>query len=218
MPKKKESEDEMTEEMRSDIVSLDETITNIEQTLAPFFKTPCKETLSKLSELEAAKLQVAMAYAINTLIFLYLKTEGVSPSDHPVKAELDRIRSYFKKVKDLSEKENPSKRTLVVNKDAAARFINHALNENPTDQQQQPQQTHNDENIDSNNINKNNKQDKKQKEVTHKDSTHKVSKQTKQNNVSPSSSSEVIRKKKVREEISGSSGGEDVKQQKKRRK
>ena len=52
---------------------------------------------------------------------VYLKTQGVSPANHPVKAELDRVRLYVKKIKVLSgERPGPGA-------DAARRFVLHSL-------------------------------------------------------------------------------------------
>ena|SRR5690349_21859337 len=52
---------------------------------------------------------------------VYLKTQGVSPANHPVKAELDRVRLYVKKIKVLSgERAGPQA-------DAAKRFVLNSL-------------------------------------------------------------------------------------------
>jgi len=69
-----------------------------------------------------------MAYTINTLFYVYLKTQGVSPTNHPVKQELERIKLYIKKMKELTEKKQES--TLRLNVDAAHRFIKHSLDSN----------------------------------------------------------------------------------------
>lgn len=45
-----------------------------------------------VSPADRAKLNLQMAYGVTSLFYMFLKTQGVSPSNHPVKAELDRIK------------------------------------------------------------------------------------------------------------------------------
>ena len=45
-----------------------------------------------------------MTFAISALFFVYLKTRGENPADHPVKKELDTVKSYLKKLKATQEK------------------------------------------------------------------------------------------------------------------
>jgi hypothetical protein len=49
--------------------------------------------------LEAADLDLSLAYAINTLFWMYLRVQGVAPADHPVTLELKRIREYMERLK-----------------------------------------------------------------------------------------------------------------------
>jgi len=37
-------------------------------------------------------VDVQVAYGVSSLFYMFLKTQGISPSSHPVKGELDRIR------------------------------------------------------------------------------------------------------------------------------
>ncbi|CAM9562752.1 unnamed protein product, partial [Ectocarpus fasciculatus] len=62
---------------------------------------------------------------LRSLFYMFLKTQGVSPSTHPVKSELDRIRGYFGRLKNVGKP--PEQRTLKVDQDASRRFINAAL-------------------------------------------------------------------------------------------
>jgi hypothetical protein len=48
---------------------LDETVSGIEKHLAPYFKASLKETKSNLSGLQVAKLNIVIAYSINTLFY-----------------------------------------------------------------------------------------------------------------------------------------------------
>lgn len=71
----------------------------VRSTLAPLLKLPLKEALARLGALEKARLEVALSFAINALFFVYLKTRGENPADHPVKKELDTVKAYLKKLK-----------------------------------------------------------------------------------------------------------------------
>lgn len=45
-----------------------------------------------ISPADRAKLNLQVAYGVTSLFYMLLRTQGVSPLKHPVKAELDRIR------------------------------------------------------------------------------------------------------------------------------
>jgi len=114
------------QELGDSVAALDETLKSIEAHLTSFFAVPLEEQIQNLDSHEIAKLNIVMAYSINTLFYIYLKTQGVSPVNHPVKKELERIKSYIKKMKELSEKKKQES-TLRLNVDAAQRFIKHSL-------------------------------------------------------------------------------------------
>lgn len=57
----------------------------------------------------------------------YLKLNGVSAREHPVFKELERVKQYFGKIKEAEEKVNPVKPSTTLNKQAAARMIQHSL-------------------------------------------------------------------------------------------
>jgi hypothetical protein len=61
---------------------------------------------------------------------VYLKSQGIDPNEHPVKQELERVKLYVKKIKEITEKEKQDKATLRLNVDAAQRFITHSLSGN----------------------------------------------------------------------------------------
>ncbi|CAM9928826.1 unnamed protein product [Ectocarpus sp. 13 AM-2016] len=78
-----------------------------------------------VSAKDRATLNLQVAYGVSSLFYMFLKTQGVSPSTHPVKGELDRIRGYFGRLKNVGKP--PEQRTLKVDQDASRRFINAAL-------------------------------------------------------------------------------------------
>ncbi len=68
---------------------------------------------------------------------MYLKTQGIDPSQHPVKKEIQRIQSYMQKLREKQSNatqntdEDNSKedtRTMKLDKEAAQRFLTNTLN------------------------------------------------------------------------------------------
>jgi len=96
----------------------------------------------KQGKLVTARLNVTLAYIVYGLFFMYLKTNGISPTDHQVKQELSRVQTYFKKMKDLETEPVPEKGPgMRLNKEAAQRFISYAV---------KPRTSNNDENSNNN--------------------------------------------------------------------
>mmetsp|Transcript_4299 Transcript_4299/g.6363 ORF Transcript_4299/g.6363 Transcript_4299/m.6363 type:complete len:175 (+) Transcript_4299:154-678(+) len=86
----------------------DKALTNIEKKLEPFTDTPVKEIEQKLKATEKAKLNLVYSYTLNSLFYMYLKIQGVSPQNHPVRRELDRVKRQMVKTVKL-EKQLESK-------------------------------------------------------------------------------------------------------------
>lgn len=101
---------------------------NVETHLEPLFGKSVPEVARKLAPLENAELQVGLAYTVASLYFCHLLTQGVDPSEHPIRQELDRIQLYFKKVRTTAEevrdKQAESTRQRV-DVEAAQRIVQH---------------------------------------------------------------------------------------------
>ncbi|KAG0233388.1 DNA-binding protein c1d [Actinomortierella wolfii] len=104
-------------------------LAEIEDLLEPLFttSTSLNETLAKLDTEKRCQLELMVAYAINTLAFVNLKTNGTAPNTHPVMKELARIKNYTEKLKNATTVSKPS---MNIDKDAADRFIRGALASN----------------------------------------------------------------------------------------
>jgi len=85
---------------------------------------PLPSTMANFDLMEKSKMNVLVAYAIEDLIWVYLKSRGIDSTSHPVSEDLGRIKSYFGKIKQT---ENPDKRTMAIDKAAAGRFIRAAI-------------------------------------------------------------------------------------------
>ncbi|GAB7356029.1 hypothetical protein MBLNU459_g6648t2 [Dothideomycetes sp. NU459] len=103
-------------------------IDDLEESLAPLLNTALSASTSKLPLLDKAKLYVLATYAIESLLFSYLKLNGVDAKEHPVFLELTRVKEYFGKIKVAESA--PVKRNTALDKAAAGRFVKHALSGN----------------------------------------------------------------------------------------
>nr|WJN24844.1 homeodomain transcription factor bE [Tranzscheliella williamsii] len=77
--------------------------------------------------LDAARLQVSVAYVLMDLVWILLKTKGVDATSHPVLQELERVKGYFGKIKRVQEAANEEGERPAVDRSAAGRFIRAAL-------------------------------------------------------------------------------------------
>ncbi|KKZ64549.1 hypothetical protein EMCG_01428 [[Emmonsia] crescens] len=104
---------------------LEDNIDDLEDVLEPLLGQPLSATTQKMPVLDKAKLHVLITYAIESMLFSYLRLQGVNAKEHPVFKELTRVRQYFEKIKAVETV--PEKRTMAVDKEAAGRFIKHGL-------------------------------------------------------------------------------------------
>ncbi|KAG5448935.1 DNA-binding protein c1d [Clonorchis sinensis] len=81
--------------------------------------------IDRISNLEQIKEELSLCYAFNALFFIYLRCNGVDTGNHPIMQELNRVMTALKRCRMLTEKESNSR--LKCDKEAASRFIKHAL-------------------------------------------------------------------------------------------
>ncbi|OAA45019.1 exosome-associated family protein [Metarhizium rileyi] len=110
-----------------DLDKLDSQLDKLEDALAPLLNN-LNEKASQLPLLDKAKLFSLTAYAIESLLFSYLRLQGADAQNHAVYAELKRVQKYFGKIKAAEEPE--AQRSLVVNQEAAARILKADLADN----------------------------------------------------------------------------------------
>ncbi|EJT51472.1 hypothetical protein A1Q1_07234 [Trichosporon asahii var. asahii CBS 2479] len=101
--------------------SFDSTLSALETAVAPLFDQSLNSLRDGLGGIDRAKLDVLLAYTINNLVWMYLKTRGANPDDHDVTKELDRIKTYYAKVRDAES--GVSTRRSKIDADAAHRFV-----------------------------------------------------------------------------------------------
>jgi exosome complex protein LRP1 len=108
---------------------LEDNLDELEKNISSLLNTSLSATSRKLPLLDRAKLNVLVVYSIESLVFSYLKLNGIQVKDHAVFKEITRVKQYFAKIKAAEEAPQiaAEKPTTVLNKDAAGRFIKHAL-------------------------------------------------------------------------------------------
>lgn len=102
-------------------------IDNLTTALSPLLKAPLHSTASTLPLLDKAKLYIHLSYTIESLLYSSLLTAGVDAKSHPIFAELARLKTYFKKIKDAEDGPAEEAKRVGLDKEAAGRFIRHGL-------------------------------------------------------------------------------------------
>ncbi|XP_072165233.1 nuclear nucleic acid-binding protein C1D-like [Diadema setosum] len=125
---------EVPKEISKSLEVFKSSLHDVEETFESLFSVSLADIHRKMDVLDKAKLQLVSAYAINSLFWMYLCTQGVDPRQHPIKQELRRIQEYMGKVKEITDKKKAAK----LDKDAAKRFVRNALWENEEEAKSSP--------------------------------------------------------------------------------
>ncbi|KAI9819397.1 MAG: hypothetical protein M1826_001146 [Phylliscum demangeonii] len=105
---------------------VDGNLEDLEVALEPLLRQSLSDSAAKLPLLDKAKIYVLATYAIESLLFSYLRLHGVNTKEHPVFRELTRVKQYFEKIK-AAEGTGVKREKLSLDKQAAGRMIKHAL-------------------------------------------------------------------------------------------
>ena len=115
--------------------SLNDALSKVEASLFPILERKREEVVSELTRTEHASLNVSLAFAATSLFHTLLKTKGMPMANHPVKAELERVKLYMKRVREKQKAQGEEavfkpdpKPTLRVDKEASSRIVAAALN------------------------------------------------------------------------------------------
>ncbi|KAL8798170.1 MAG: hypothetical protein Q9182_006901 [Xanthomendoza sp. 2 TL-2023] len=108
---------------------LDDDIDELEDSLAPLIKHELVESASRLPLLDKAQLYILVTYAVESILFSYLRLNGVDVKEHAIFRELARVRQYFEKVEHV-ETLGSKRENLSLDKAAAGRIIKHTLSGN----------------------------------------------------------------------------------------
>ncbi|KAJ9161663.1 hypothetical protein NKR19_g2066 [Coniochaeta hoffmannii] len=114
-------------DIKPQLEDLGASIDNLEAALRPLIDD-VGSVASKLPLLDKAKLNVMTCYAIESLLFSALRLNGVDAKEHPIFAELTRVKQYFAKIQKIENP--PAERDSTVDTRAAIRFIRSDLSDN----------------------------------------------------------------------------------------
>ncbi|EIN14413.1 C1D-domain-containing protein [Punctularia strigosozonata HHB-11173 SS5] len=128
-----------TSKLKAKVSGLNKSLDELEAQLEPLLAQSLPETSLGLDVIQQAKLHVLVPYVTYDLIFIYLRAMGIDPMAHPIIQELERVKKYFEKIK---EAEDPARRSLVVDKGVASRFIKHAISQARVDPPTRQENTH----------------------------------------------------------------------------
>lgn len=86
--------------IQTKLLNLHESIVKIDKILE--LAVPNNATIrDKLTLKEKTDYDLFMAYTLNTLYWLYLRTKGIDPNRDEVKNQLNRVKSYMIKAKQV---------------------------------------------------------------------------------------------------------------------
>lgn len=100
--------------------NLKESMDQVHSTLNSLLELRNKGEFSATDKIE---FDIFTAFLTNSLYYVYLRTQGVDTSNHPIMHELQRVKQVMKRWKDVKDKKNRP----VLNKQAAERFIRSGL-------------------------------------------------------------------------------------------
>ncbi|QLQ80913.1 hypothetical protein HG537_0E02680 [Torulaspora globosa] len=118
---------EDVEKVKPYISHLNKQLNSLKVDLDKLTSKSLDEQLLSLND-ERAKLELTntYAYALSSLMFSYMKVLNVKDLS-PIKAELDRVKSYMNKAKAIDGKDQKEQRLQQEEQERAKRVINNAL-------------------------------------------------------------------------------------------
>ncbi|KAI5806895.1 putative exosome-associated protein [Geopyxis carbonaria] len=116
---------------------LEDSLDDLTHNIKPLLQRSVYDTATRLTVADKARLYVLTTYTIESLLFSYLRLNGVNARDHPIRLELSRVRAYVQKIKNAQGIASPAEgaagagtgsgSNMTLDKGAAKRFIQAAL-------------------------------------------------------------------------------------------
>ncbi|XP_054716872.1 nuclear nucleic acid-binding protein C1D-like [Uloborus diversus] len=117
------AEIDIPEEILDKLQSFHEALKNVDEMLRPLTTININSSDVQMSPLDKARLNLSCGYALNSLFWMYLNTQGIDPKEHSIKTELERYKSFMLRVKEITDKD----KAPTLDKAAAGRFVRNAL-------------------------------------------------------------------------------------------
>jgi exosome complex protein LRP1 len=93
------------------------------------------EVYKQLTTKEKVDFDLFMAYTLNTLFWLYMKTKGQDPNQSDIKNQLNRVKQYMVKAKEAHERQTIKPR---IDKAVAGRFVKHGIHHKDNTEPEEP--------------------------------------------------------------------------------
>ncbi len=91
------------EEIEGRLGDVEEQLDAMIEAIQPVVEMGSAALLAEMEPLESARMQLSLAYAMNSLFQLYMRIQGGCPEDHPIHKDMERIVSYMDKVGAIEE-------------------------------------------------------------------------------------------------------------------
>ena len=112
-------------ELNSVVADFHTGLCDVESALEPLVDRQSRTALVESAEkpIEKAKVDVAAAFALNSLVWMWARTKGENPKECGVKQEMDRVKAAMLKLREIQDKEKRPK----VDTPAAKRMVKSGL-------------------------------------------------------------------------------------------
>ncbi|XP_057373425.1 nuclear nucleic acid-binding protein C1D-like [Daphnia carinata] len=111
------------QEMAENAQNLDSALSEMETVVNQLISMPLNEAHSCMKPLERSKYDTASVYAVTSLFWAYMKTQGVDPKTNGLPKELERVKNVIGRAKQIADKALAPKLDV----SAAKRFIRGGL-------------------------------------------------------------------------------------------
>ncbi|QRG35756.1 hypothetical protein FDK38_000077 [Candidozyma auris] len=119
---------ENVEHVRDLVTSLQSSIEELQGTLQPITDRPLDELIRECgSPKEEAEFLNNYLYCTVSLIFAYLKIQGINTDEHPIMKELDRAKASMKRLKEMDNAEKKKEEKDARSNEKAAEYIQRTL-------------------------------------------------------------------------------------------
>ncbi|XP_059696947.1 nuclear nucleic acid-binding protein C1D isoform X3 [Haemorhous mexicanus] len=83
--------EEYPTEIHDYLTAFEKCLGSVDEMLKTMMSVSRSDLSQKLDPLEQAKLDLVSVYALNSMFWVYLATQGINPKEHPVKKELTKF-------------------------------------------------------------------------------------------------------------------------------
>ncbi|KAK9476762.1 hypothetical protein V1514DRAFT_335879 [Lipomyces japonicus] len=110
------------------VTQLNEDIDELQRNLRDITDIGLGDATSDMNAIDKSKTYMLALYALNSSLFAALRLAGIDTTNHPIMEDIRRVQVNMAKIKNAEEVQ--AGRLLQVDREAAGRFIKHALSGN----------------------------------------------------------------------------------------